>query len=369
MTKILIIEDEMILRGEVAEWLTLEGYVVIQAADGVEGLEKARAFLPDLIVCDITMPRLDGHAVLIELRAHSATDSIPFIFMTARAVYEDVRLGMDLGADDYITKPFSRLELLQAIQTRLNKKATIEQKRQQEVNQLQEALTQEHEQRMLKMRLVAMFSHDFRNPLAGILASSNILRDYSDRLDENRRQEHFNRIDGSVRRLLQMLDDMLITSQLETNSFDFKPESLQPAAFFRSIVEDFQAMDGDTHQIVYESHFHDSVMADPRLLQQIAANLISNAVKYSPGGGEVRVLLEAANQQFTLTIQDQGIGIPQADQSRLFQAFQRASNVGKLRGTGLGLAIVQQAATLHGGTVQLESEVGQGTSVYVTIPA
>src|SRR5690349_8908794 len=117
MTKILVIEDEKILREEVADWLMLEDYEAMSAEDGIAGVEAAFRHLPDLIICDITMPRLDGHGVLLELRANSTTADIPFIFVTARASYEDVRTGMDLGADDYITKPFTRLELLTAIQT------------------------------------------------------------------------------------------------------------------------------------------------------------------------------------------------------------------------------------------------------------
>src|SRR5664279_2639844 len=287
MTKILVIEDEGILRDEICEWLTLEDYEAFGAADGIEGVSEAFHRQPDLIICDITMPRLDGHGVLLELRANPASADIPFIVVTARAAYEDVRRGMDLGADDYITKPFTRLELLQAIQTRLEKKSAQEQYRQDAVDQWQQAFQQEREQRQLKSKLVAMFSHDFRNPLASIMSSSSLLRDYGGRMDEERRLAHFNRVDASVRQLLQMLDDMLIVSQMETGNLDFKPEPLNIAEFLRQIVEEFQSIHGETHPLVFESHFTDTVTADPRLLRQIAANLISNAIKYSPQGSEV----------------------------------------------------------------------------------
>src|SRR5476651_644800 len=102
MTKLLLIEDEAILRGEVAEWLTFEGYDVISAEDGVVGVEYATRDLPDLIISDITMPRLDGYGVLLEMHSNSATAHIPFILVTARASHDDIRHGMDMGADDYI---------------------------------------------------------------------------------------------------------------------------------------------------------------------------------------------------------------------------------------------------------------------------
>lgn len=368
MTKILVIEDEAILRGEVIEWLQLEDYEAISAPDGMAGVEMAYVHLPDLIVCDITMPRLDGYGVLLEMRSNPKTAAIPFIFVTARAAHEDIRRGMILGADDYITKPFTRLDLLQAIQSRLNKKANQERDQQREIDELQHALTQEYEQRMLKTKVVAMFSHDFRNPLAGILSSANLLRDYADRMDETRRVAHLNRIEGSVRQLMQMLDDMLVVAQMETGNFDFKPEPLNIDVFFQQVVDEFQIVHSGTHQIVFENRFPQLLNADVRLMRQIASNLISNAIKYSPPGSTVYVLAEAYEAYFLLTVQDQGIGIPEIDQARLFGAFQRGSNVGPVRGTGLGLAIVKQSVELHKGSVHLESQEGSGTTVRVMIP-
>jgi len=122
MTKILVIEDETILREEIVEWLTMEGYEAVGAEDGMAGVESALRYLPNLIVCDILMPRLDGYGVLFEVHANPATVNIPFIFLTAKAAHEDIRKGMGLGADDYVIKPFTRLDLLQAIQARLAKK-------------------------------------------------------------------------------------------------------------------------------------------------------------------------------------------------------------------------------------------------------
>lgn len=369
MTKILVIDDEIILRTEVTEWLTLEGYTAADAADGVQGIEFARRDLPDLIICDITMPKLDGYGVLLELRSDPATMNIPFIFVTARASYEDVRRGMDLGADDYITKPFTRLELLHAVQTRLYKKAAQEQNYHREVEQWQQAFEQERAQRQLKSKLIAMFSHDFRTPLTSIMSSNTFLRDYADRIDKSRQQTYFNRIESSVRQLTQMLDDMLMIAQMETNNLEYKPQPVNLDDFLRRIIEEFQMTHAKTHPIVLESRFMGSINADPRLLRQIAVNLISNAIKYSPQGGEVKIILERIASQVILTVQDRGIGIPLADQDRLFNAFQRASNVGEVRGTGLGLAIVKQAVDLHHGTIHLESEVSKGTRITIQIPA
>lgn len=368
MTKILIIEDEAILRNEVVEWLRLEDYEAFGAADGLKGLELALLHEPDLIVCDIMMPHLDGHGVLLELRSNPTTATIPLIFVTARASHEDIRSGMELGADDYVTKPFTRLELLKAIQSRLEKKVASEHKYQGELTRLEQSLAQEHERRMLKARLVAMFSHDFRNPLTSVLSSASLLRDYGHRMDVERQQTHFNRIEGSVRQLLQMLDDMLIVTQMEVDGLKFEPQSLNLAQFFQNIVDEFRLIYGETHSIAYENSVSGEVNADPRLLRQIASNLITNAIKYSPQGKEICVSLSLVDNALVLSVADHGIGIPEADQQRIFESFQRASNVGRIKGTGLGLAIVQQAANVHRGVVHLKSEVGEGTTVTVKVP-
>ncbi len=368
MTKILVIEDEQALRQEVVDWLGFEGYDAFGAKDGVTGLDCALRQLPDVILCDVTMAGLDGYEVLLELRAHPATMHIPFIFVTARASHEDIRQGMVLGADDYITKPFTRTELLQSIQTRLEKRAVRESRYVQHIEQLQEALAQEREERLLQAKLVAMFSHDFRNQLTVILSSNALVRDYAHRLDEERRRARLDGIEMAARLLIQMLDDMLFVAQIETGNLTLNPEPLDAEQFLQPIVREFQAISGESHCLHLECHADQPVWADARLLRQIAANLISNAIKYSPPGSEVTIQLDNRAGQAILIVKDQGIGIPEADQPHLFDAFRRGTNVGKITGTGLGLAIVKQAVDLQAGSIQVESRVGAGTTVTVTLP-
>ena len=124
MPKILIIEDQPIIRENIALILEMEGCSVISAPDGAAGLELARTEHPDLILCDILMPKLDGYGVLQGLRAQAETASLPFIFLTAKAEHRDQREGMNLGADDYLTKPVDRAELIQAVHSRLQRQRT-----------------------------------------------------------------------------------------------------------------------------------------------------------------------------------------------------------------------------------------------------
>lgn len=235
------------------------------------------------------------------------------------------RHGMNLGADDYITKPFTRLQLLkEAIQSRLGKYAAREQLYQQELNQLHDALAEEQEQRLLKARMVAMFSHDFRNP-STIMSSNNLLRDYADRMDAERRETHFNRIETSVRQLIQMLDDILIVSQMETGHLYLKAERLDVGAFFQQVVEEFQAISGDSHTIVFENHVKTSSMADTRLLRQIISNLLSNAIKYSPHGTTVRITLDLKDSNYLLTVKIKASAFPK----KIKSVSSKPSNVEK----------------------------------------
>ena len=367
MAKILIIEDDAAMREETLRWLTLEAHDVLSAENGVSGVKHAFAYQPNLIICSISLPQLDGYSVLAEIRANPATVDIPFIFLTTTDDYQERRERATFETDSYIAKPFTPPQLLEAVQSRLKKKAAQEQAQQHQINQLTEALAQEHEQRLLKVKLVAMFAHDFRNPLTSILSSNSLLHDFGDLMDASRRTVHKNRIDASVWRLLQMLDEMVLISQLESTKPELKLEPLNVGQFFQRIAEEFQAIHEDYH-ILFESRFSQIIMIDPRLLQQIAANLISNAIKYSPEGNEVHITLDKDNEQFLLVVQDHGIGIPAADQIHLFEAFQRGSNVADVVGTGLGLAIVKQAVELHRGSIQFDSKIGVGTTITVIIP-
>jgi len=215
---------------------------------------------------------------------------------------------------------------------------------------------------------VAMFSHDFRNQIGVILSSITLLQDYADRMVEERRKEHMKGIEGAARLLTQMLDDMLIIAEMETGHLAPEERPLDVSAFIQGIVAEFQTIAGEKHNLIFESKVSGTLMVDARLLRQIAANLISNAIKYSPQGGEVRVTLDNQDGQCSLTVQDQGVGISESDQERIFDAFQRGKNVGAIAGTGLGLAIVKQVVDLQAGTIQLESQIDIGTTVIVSLP-
>jgi signal transduction histidine kinase len=191
---------------------------------------------------------------------------------------------------------------------------------------------------------------------------------YSERLTNEEKLEHLDTIQTQVERLTALLDDVLEISRAESMKVEIVLEALSIADLCREIVNDFQHI-SPNHQI--QLHLAGDVApitADVKLMRQIISNLVSNAVKYSPNHGTVEVRLTFKDRQVVLVVSDEGMGIPEDDLELLFTTFHRARNVGEIQGTGLGLAIVKQAIDAHGGTIAVNSTIGQGTTFTVTLP-
>jgi signal transduction histidine kinase len=368
MVNILVIEDEPILRDEIVEWLILEGYNAFFASDGRTGVDAALSHLPDLIVCDILMPQVDGYNVLLEVHTHPATVNIPFIFLTAKAAQDEIRKGMDLGADDYITKPFTRLTLLHAIEARLAKKRLQTEANQQAITQLQHALTQASDHNILKAKLLAMFSHDFANSLTSILMVSSLLRNHIDLMDANRRQTQLNRIESSVHLLLHMLDDLLVIAQVETGAFNQTPAFIPVQPFFQRLQSDCRTIYGDRCRLQLESQNKEIVGIDPRLLHLIASNLITHAIKVSPKGSMISFVLDGRPTECVITIYDQDTNLPDPERQRFFTALQQPATVDTIAILGLELAVVKEAVAFYGGSIQLGDQGEAGATITIIIP-
>jgi len=371
VAKILVIEDEATLREDIIEWLSYEGYEAFGAADGVEGVNAAILHQPDLIVSDIRMPRMDGYGVLVDIKADSNMRLTPFIFLTAKAELSDMRKGMQLGADDYLMKPFDRLDLLRAIETRLEMRAAQESEQEQHVELFKETISYERAQRLLQSKLVAAFSHEFRDSLSVIQLASTLLRDFVQNKDVERSLNYVDRIEAYVSQIVQMVDDMLLLAQLEAGKFTLKPEAIDPGTFLRQIVEGFQSIYGATRQFTFENHYHGLLMADTRLLRHITSNLIIVAVKSSHPGSEIRIQVDALDGQYTLSVKSKDMSIPEVAQSHLSEladTFQRDADTNNMSSVEMGLAIIKQASEAHGGKLRLETEAGADTGLSVTLP-
>jgi PAS domain S-box-containing protein len=234
---------------------------------------------------------------------------------------------------------------------------------------LRQMLQREMKLSELKSAYVSMAAHDLRNPLAVIQSAVDLIRQYSDRLTEEQIQRKYDRMQDSIKVMVDMLDDILIIGQVESGKLTFNPAPVEVISFCQNIAAEAKQAAGAAQPIDFSYQGEcGTAQVDVKLLRHILSNLLSNAIKYSPEGSPVTFTASCEPDQITFRIQDRGIGIPQADQSRLFEAFHRAENVGNVPGTGLGLAIVKQSVELHGGTITFESEEGVGSTFTVILP-
>jgi PAS domain S-box-containing protein len=236
--------------------------------------------------------------------------------------------------------------------------------------ELLRSLAREKELGQLKTNFVTTVSHEFRTPLGIIMSSAEILRDYLERLEPEDRQQHLQSIHKSTRRMAELMEEVLVIGRLDSGKMDFQPRNLDLVTLCRRMVDEVLASTENVCPIQLKFNGDISeARADERLLQHIFTNLLANAVKYSEPGQPVEFTIDRQRTNVVFHVRDRGIGIPEADQSRLFQAFQRAQNVGQRPGTGLGLTIVKRCVEMHGGTISLESKAGEGTTVTVRLLA
>ncbi|MBZ0276057.1 MAG: response regulator, partial [Anaerolineae bacterium] len=203
MTTILVIEDEQPLLEEIGDTLQFEGYEVHTAENGLAGVRQAQSNTPDLIVCDISMPELDGYGVLLELRKNPATVTVPFVFLTARADKSFMRHGMELGADDYITKPFTHNELLAAVRSRLQRHSALSDRYGQELEQM-------------KSSLARMVVHELRTPLVSVQLAKDIIERQLGRLSPASTKELMDAMGLGINRLNHVVEQMVYLTQIET---------------------------------------------------------------------------------------------------------------------------------------------------------
>ena len=236
--------------------------------------------------------------------------------------------------------------------------------------EIREALEQQKALNELRTRFVAMTSHEFRTPLAGILSAEELLRHYGDRLSQAERIEILDGIADGVQRMSRMMDRVLLLGRADAQLLDFSPAMMDLPALCERLLGEAMIQHGAAAcEVSLECAPGVGIgLYDEKLLRHILGNLLSNAIKYSPHGGEVRLQVSQDDGQTVFEVADTGIGIPEDEISHLFESFHRASNVGAIPGTGLGLAIVKNAVDMHVGTITMVSQPGRGTVFTVKLP-
>ncbi|MBI5669679.1 MAG: response regulator [Chloroflexi bacterium] len=361
MNRILVIEDERSILENVMETLQLEGFDVRGAYNGRIGVEVAREYHPNLIICDIMMPELNGYGVLLELRGEKNTANIPFMFLTAKADRSDMRRGMEMGADDYLVKPFTTSELLAAVNARLDRHQSI---------------TSEYETKLedLRENIIRALPHELRTPLTGIIGYSEMLLMDFDSIEHNQAYNMVEAIHKSGLRLHHLIENYLVYAQVELMMTDSKrveaARNARPIASQKPITRiamqkaSAAGRDYDLALDVCDV----GVRVYPDSLDKIVEELVDNAFKFSDAGSRVEVRAQPEGSFLTISIRDHGRGIAPHQLSSIgaYMQFERA--LYEQQGLGLGLIISKRLAELHGGQLTIDSQPGEGTIVYVRLP-
>jgi signal transduction histidine kinase len=361
MKRILVIDDEEWLREMIQMALRQKGYEVVEAENGAVGIEKARKIIPDLILCDVNMEKVDGYLTLSSLRSEPSTASIPFILMTGLADNAGMRHGMELGADDYLPKPFTIDALYAAVETRLKKAQTLRDDAEKKLTDLRDNISM-------------MLPHELRTPLNGILAYGEILSTDANSLPPAEIAEMGQIIHESGKRLERLIENFLIYSQIELLGKDpqralalRKKQTQLP----RKIVEARATLQAETVSRMADLGLDltdKAVAISEEYLTKIVDELVHNAFKFSKPGTRVTVSLFPSDQALTLSVSDRGRGLGTEHVSKVGAYMQFDRKLHEQQGLGLGLIIAKRLTELHGGSLTIQSEAGVGATVIVRIP-
>lgn len=403
MSRILVLLDREDNRRLLSEWLGR--YYQVSCPDFIVEMPAVASHKPSLLeepfdLCILDSPALERLWQWVQTRKEAELPVfLPFLLIASRQDMGITLQHLLKRADELIISPIEKVELqtrlsmlLRSRQTSLElnaanerlqrdffecKLAREEREKAHAEAELLHELQKQREFAQIKSRFVAKVSNEFRTPLNAILGSAQMLERFSHQWSQETKNKFFLRIKASVKRMTELLDDVLVITQVNEGKLELNPAPLDLAEFCSNIVEEMQKNDTVNHKIVLEKRC-DSELAsqnefphvwmDERLLRKILTNLLSNAIKYSPEDSVIHFDLIYQEREVVFKIKDRGIGIPQEDRERLFEPFHRGINVGNIDGTGLGLAIVKQSVDLHCGKIVVSSEVGIGTTIAVTLP-
>jgi signal transduction histidine kinase len=363
---ILLVDDDEDIRRNATSILSIEGYSVHAASDGQEALDmlSAAGWQPDLIVSDISMPRINGYEFYKEVRLRSALRLVPFIFLTAYGSRRHLRIGREMGVDDYLVKPFDPDDLLAAVR---NKIARIE------------GIAEEVNRRFDHRRdhLVQLLSHELRTPLTYITGGFELLRDGVQ--SGNGSQDMNMSIDlirSGTDRLVRLAEQVVRYTELISGRAALQitqhGEMTRLADLVMRALSQAEAEAAERRiGLVFNNQLRPeaALFTVPELLTTAIYEVLRNAITFSTAGSNVHVLAYVEGENMLIVVRDQGCGIAARDQEMVWEVLDQSERHDhEQQGIGMGLPIVKQTLLLHGGDAFLESQKNVGTTVVLRLP-
>ena len=360
-TTILVVEDNIDLNMAICEILESYNFLAHSAKDGFDALAWLKGHKPDMILCDIMMPGMDGYTLLKHTRADTELRTLPFIFLTARTSVADQRMAKEIGIEDYLTKPVDSSDLIAAINNALRRRQIMQDEMQKQMN-------------LLRDRIVAILQHEFRTPLTFVLGYSEYLLDVTKgnfNLDELRTSAAAI-LDGG-RRLQQLIETFLLLAELQNRTL--KPEDVIRVDVNELMRETLQESEKRLGEAGLTGELHltpenITIYADSEMLREALRRLIDNAARYRRVTSKtVWLSVESATAYVGLRVRDEGRGIPPAMVERFATPFEQVDRDNRTEpGAGLSLSLIRHVAHLHGGTLEIESKYGQGSAFTLWLP-
>lgn len=362
--KILVVEDHDLLLVAIRDVLEMEGYQVITAGDGLEALETMENFTPDLIVADISMPRMDGYQFFEAVRSRPEWVPIPFVFLTARAEREDRLKGKEMGAEDYLVKPFDPPELLIVVRSRIGRAEAIRK-------------ATENGFEALKQQIITLLSHELRTPLTSVYGYTELALEDAATLSTGEFQQYLLGIQRGADRLKKLVEDLLMVVRLSTGQLDREFQLLATVHHDWPVIVERAAKVGALRAADKGIAVEVDIAPDlppikiyENFLSDAVERLIDNAIKFSRKKGKrVGVNVSSAEGWVEIAVEDEGVGISKAGVAQLFELFRQIDRQKmEQQGSGLGLVIVKGLVGCMGGDVTVESELGVGSTFTIRLP-
>jgi len=367
---VLIVDDNPENLAVLASIVTRNGYIPGFATDGITALASIKEECPDLILLDIMMPGMDGFELCRQLKQDVTLADIPIIFLTAKTEKEDVIAGLELGAVDYVTKPFNEKELITRVNTHLELQAAKE-KLQEALVAKEEALVIKEEALVTKDKLFSIIGHDLSSIFAGLQGLTKLLADEEVQLNAKEREENLRMLIQAANDGYDLLTNLLNWSRSQTGRLHANLTTVVlQYLMVRNVESQHEKAQHKGVEMVADVDENLSVFADVNMLDTVFRNLISNAIKFTEASGTIRLTAEQVEDNLVeISVADTGIGIKPENIDKLFQIniAYTYGTVGE-KGNGLGLVLCKDLVKQCGGTIGVESEVGSGSRFYVRLP-